>query len=216
MAVEDDLRGERRVPGHLDGHMTPLRVHDVERVVVHVRGLLRDVADDAAGCRAGDLPYPGRRLRGQHQEHPRAHLVRGQVVLGDQVLALPGLAVDDRDAVRVRPRFQPAGEPAREPHQVSVVRLLIAAIVKAPPPSPEPARVMPQREVGVQHDPVHAVIGASQQIAVPLAEVIGHAPTVRISGASRQPDRSPQPDCPEGATPSGRSPGRSVVHLGGP
>jgi hypothetical protein len=48
VAVEDDLRRERRVPRHLDRHMTPGRVHDVKRVVVHKRGLLRDVADHAA------------------------------------------------------------------------------------------------------------------------------------------------------------------------
>lgn len=34
VAVEDDLRGERRMPGHLDRHMAPLWVHDVEGVVV--------------------------------------------------------------------------------------------------------------------------------------------------------------------------------------
>ena len=55
---------------------------------------------------------------------------------------------------------------------------------------------MPEGEIGIQHDPVHAVIAASQQIAIPGAEIIGHPPTV---GAARA---SPQPDCPEGATPS--------------
>jgi hypothetical protein len=30
VAVEDDLRAERRMPRHLDRHMTPLRVDDVE------------------------------------------------------------------------------------------------------------------------------------------------------------------------------------------
>ena len=95
--VEDDLRRERRVPRHLDRHVAPGRVHDVKRVVVHIRGLLRQAGDGAAG-RAGDLPHARRGLRGQHQEHSRAHLVGGQVLLGDQVLALPGLAVDDRDA----------------------------------------------------------------------------------------------------------------------
>ena len=30
VAVEHDLRGERRVPGHLDRHVSPLRTHDVE------------------------------------------------------------------------------------------------------------------------------------------------------------------------------------------
>jgi hypothetical protein len=76
----------------------------------------------------------------------------------------------------------------------------------APPPGPEPARVVPQREEGVQHDPVHAVIGAGQQIPVPLAEVISHAPNV--PGSPRPVSRTARR-----ATPSGRSPGRSVVSL---
>ena len=147
VAVEDDLRGERRVPGHLDRHMTPLGVHDVEAVVVDVRRLLRDVADHPGGLRAADLPHARRRLRGQDQEHPRpGRRVRGQVLLGDQVLALPGLAVDHRDAVGLAPRLDPAGEPARHPHQVRVVQLLVGAVVQPPPPGPEPARVVPQRE----------------------------------------------------------------------
>src|SRR6266566_2700848 len=129
------------------------------------------------------------------------------MLLGDPVLALPGRAVDDRDAVRARPRLDPAGEPAREPHQVRVIQLIVGAVVPPPPPGPEPARVVPQAEVGLQHNPVHAVIAAGQQIAIPLGEVIGHPPTVRIAGISRQ------PDCPKGATPSGRSPGRSVATL---
>src|ERR1700756_2612428 len=40
----------------------------------------------------------------------------------------------------------------------------------APPPGREPAGAMPQRVVRVQHDPVHAVIRAGQQVPVPLGE----------------------------------------------
>src|SRR4029078_4537658 len=36
VAVADDLRAERRMPRHLDRHMTPHRIHDVERIVVDV------------------------------------------------------------------------------------------------------------------------------------------------------------------------------------
>jgi Transposase domain (DUF772) len=46
--IDKDLRRERRVRRHLDRHMTPGRVHDVKRVVVHKRDLLRDVADQPA------------------------------------------------------------------------------------------------------------------------------------------------------------------------
>ena len=36
VAIEDDLRAERRVPRHLDRDVSPHRIHDVERVVVDV------------------------------------------------------------------------------------------------------------------------------------------------------------------------------------
>jgi hypothetical protein len=178
VAVEDHLRGKRRVPRHLDRHMTPLRVHDVEAVVIDERPLLRDVADDAAGLRSADLPHARRRLRHQDHEHARAHGVGGQVLPGDQVLTLPGLAVDDRDAVRASPRPDPAGEPPGHPHQVRVIQIIVGAAVQPPPPEPEPGRIMPQREIGIQHDPVHAVIRAGQQVPVTLGEVISHTPAV--------------------------------------
>ncbi len=122
----------------------------------------------------------------------------GQVLLGDPVLALPGLAVDDRNPVGGAPRLDPAGEPASHPHEVRVIELVIAAVVQPPPPAPEPARPAAERKVRLQDNPVHAVVAAAEKIAVPLGEVIGHPPTLRISGASRQPDCSPQPDCPKG------------------
>ena len=110
----------------------------------------------------------------------------GQVLLRDPVLALPGLAVDHRDAVRGRPGPHPAGEPARQPHQVRVLQLRIRITVPAPPPGPEPARAMAQRVIRVQHDPVHAVIAARQQVPVPFGEVISHALTVEATRTSDQ------------------------------
>ena len=69
--------------------------------------------------------------------------VLGQVLLGDLMLALLGLAIDHRNPVRLRGRSHPAGEPAGEPHQMRVVQLLIAVAVPTPPPHPEAARRMP-------------------------------------------------------------------------
>ena len=122
----------------------------------------------------------------EDHEHPRAHGVFGEVFLGDLVLALPALAVDDRDPVCSGPGPHPAGEPARQPHQVRVIQLRIRIAVPPPPPGPEPARVMAQRVIRVQHDPVHAVIRAGQQVPVPFGEVIGHALTVEATRTSFQ------------------------------
>jgi len=208
VAVEHHLSPERRVPGHLDGQVAEGRVHDVKAVVVDVLPLLLDIRDDPAGG-AAHLPHRRRRLRRQDQEHPRDDHVRLQVLLSDQVLTLPGLAEDQRNPVRGRPGLDPAGEPARHPHQVRVIELVVAAAVQPPPPCPQPARVDPHREPGVQHHPVHAVIAASDQVAVTRGEVISHAPNVPACAlAVSRTARS--------ATPSGRSPGRSVALLSVP
>ena len=99
----------------------------------------------------------------------------GQVRLGDAVLALPGLAEDNRHRVGRAPRLDPPGEPARHPHQVGVVQLGVAVAVPAPPPGAKPARVVPEREERVEHDPIHTVIPARHQIRIPKAELVfGH------------------------------------------
>ena len=103
----------------------------------------------------------------------------GQVRLGDAVLALPGRAEDHRHPVGRAPRLDPAGEPARHPHQVGVVQLGVAVAVPAPPPGAKPARVVPEREERVEHDPIHAVIAAGHQIRIPQAELVaGHQPNL--------------------------------------
>lgn len=103
----------------------------------------------------------------------------GQILLGDAVLALPGLAEHHRHVVRRAPRLDPPREPARHPHQVGVVQLGVAVVVPAPPPHPQPARVVTEREERVEHDPIHAVIAAGQQIPVAKAEIVGHRQTLR-------------------------------------
>src|SRR6266849_951786 len=111
--------------------------------------------------------------------------MRAKVLLRDQVLAFPRRAVDHRDGVAGGPGPDPPGEPARQAHQVSVVqhriRLRVTAPDQPPPPGPEPARAAAQRIVGVQHDPVHAVIRAGQQPRIPRREVISHALNVPLS-----------------------------------
>src|SRR5258708_39758400 len=108
-----------------------------------------------------------------------------RVLLGDQVLAFPRRAVDDRDGVVSGPGPDTPREPPRQPHQVSVVqhriRLRVTAPDQPPPPGAEPARAAAQRIAGVQHDPVHAVIRAGQQPCIPRREVISHALNVSLS-----------------------------------
>ena len=132
--------------------------------------------------RAGALHLPHRRRGPGHQdhEHPGPHGVGGQVLLGDAVLALAALAVDDRDPRRLGPGPHPTGEPPRHAHQVGVVELLVAVAVQPAPPGPEPARGA-ERHVGVEHDPVRAVVAAGHEVAVTGTEFVNHTATVGLA-----------------------------------
>ena len=104
-----------------------------------------------------------------------------------------------------------AGEPAGHPHQMRIVQLIVAIPMQPPPPHPKPARVVPQREVGVEHDTVHAVIAARQKIIIAFGELIKHRDTVVIPPLPRSPTADA---APPGAIPSERSLGRDVGLLG--
>src|SRR5215472_8540043 len=81
-------------------------------------------------------------------------------------------------------------EPAGQPHQVGVFERLIRSRQR-PPPHPEPARIMAHAEIGVQNDPVDAIVTAAQQIAIESAQPVRHARQVigRLPAASNCPAR---------------------------
>ena len=111
-----------------------------------------------ASCRCGSAspPRPAPAPWRPGPEEPVSGLVAGQVVIRDLVLGVADLAVHDRNALGLASCPHASGEAAGHPHQVSIVELVIAA-VEGPPPGPEAARGVAHPEVGVDHDPVHAV-----------------------------------------------------------
>ena len=121
--------------------LPPVRVFDVERVVVDVFDL-RFKVDDPALLRPRHLPHQCRRFTDQDQEQPSPYLVGEQVLLGDPMLALTPTAVDDRDPIGLGRRPQAAGEAASHAHQVGAIEFLIGAVVELSPPDPEAARVV--------------------------------------------------------------------------
>jgi hypothetical protein len=89
-------------------------------VVDELSGLL-EVVDHAL---RGPVDLPNQRRRPGHQDQEHAHpdlRMLSQILLGDPMLAFPGLAIDHRNPVRLCRGTQSAGEPAREPHQMRVV-----------------------------------------------------------------------------------------------
>src|SRR5713226_7855664 len=156
--VQDDLRAERGMAGHLDGDVAPVGVHDVEGLVIHVWQLVGQV--DATPARALDIPDRGYRAGDQDHEQPTADGVLGEIVLGDVMLALPAAAVDDGDVVRLGEPSNAAAKAASQTHEVRVVELVLGAAHQSPPPQPKPAGRVAQRVVGVQNNAIDTVVSA--------------------------------------------------------
>ena len=67
---------------------------------------------------------------------------------------------------------------------MGVVQLGVTAAMPASPLDPKPARGPADREVGVEHHPVDAVVVALQQIPVPSRELVFHSVTVGLELAA--------------------------------
>lgn len=165
MAVQDHLGRERRMPADLDGDMPPVTVENMKRVVVHVRRLPLKVIIR--------LYVPHRCLgsTGQDQKQTFGDRRLGQIIVGDVMLALPCRTIDDRNAVRFGVASNTSTEPAGQPHQMGIVQRLVRS-GERPPPHAETARAMPHPEIRVQNDAVYAIVAATQQFLVELAQTI--------------------------------------------
>ena len=70
VAVEDDVRPERRMAGHLDGQVPPLGIPDVKRVVIDEGPLLEQLGDLAVDPLL-DLPDRGWGAGDQDRKRPQ-------------------------------------------------------------------------------------------------------------------------------------------------
>ena len=164
VTVQDDHGVERRVRTEADDHMTPLAIHDVERVMVHPRpGLLPlDVADPSVR-RLHDVPHVPWCPPDDDEEHPFAARIRRDVLLRDPLIPLTCLAVDDGHILPLRPAANLAGEASGNPHQARVVQTVIRSF-PPPPEGSEPSGCLSDLEVRSEHHPVHAVVAAIEKL----------------------------------------------------
>src|SRR6266480_3630376 len=99
------------------------------------------------------------------------------------MFALASFAVDEEDAVGLGEGPNPPSETAGQADQMGVVERVVMATMPGPPPHPETARGVANRQVGVEHQSVHTVIGPFQQILVLSGPVVfrAHAANLRES-----------------------------------
>ena len=64
-------------------------------------------------------------------------------------------------------------ETVGHPHQVGILKSFVRP-GQRPPPHPKSTGTMPHAEVGVQNDPIHAIVAAAQEILIQSAQPIRH------------------------------------------
>lgn len=157
--------------GHLDGEMAPVRVQDVEGVVVDVRFPDLDILDLALG-RPPHIPNRRHGSRHQNQKHPMHRGVLAEVLLGDAVLLFLRAAIHDGNAVGLGERSHAATEAPCHSHPVAVVQFFFGAVVHSPPPTAKATGRIAEPEIGIQHDAVHTLVAAVEKLAVVTTQLI--------------------------------------------
>jgi hypothetical protein len=98
VAIQDHLGPEGRIAAHADGHVAPVRIHQMKVVVLDEWPLLAMAYfDDPAVSSARDFPYRRSRAGGDHQKQAAELRIGGQVRRSQFVFALTSLRFDDLD-----------------------------------------------------------------------------------------------------------------------
>ena len=206
VAVENDLGIERRMRTEANDQVTPFRIHDVEVIVINIGVRLLGAYVDAALTEASDLPYRCRRPAIKNAEHSTAVWVGRHILVGHFVLAFPPTALQERNAVLLGVCPHPAGKAAGIAHHHRLVKLLVAA-VHLSPPCAEAARRLAQDVIGIQYNPIHAVVLPVEDFPIAFRELVSgfHDSSIAQGGSADLrlliSDLSPRPGLPANAGP---------------
>ena len=89
------------------------------------------------------------------------------------MLALSCHTVNDRDAMRFRIAAHAPTEPARQPHQMGVIKGFVRTSER-PPPDAETTGTVRHPKIGIQNNAIHAIVAAAQQISIELTQSVHH------------------------------------------
>jgi len=171
MPVKDNLGSKRGMGTEFDRQVSPLRVQDMEGIMIDVRDFALDVRDsllgpvhveNRCGCKSSD-----------DVEDPAEGKVLGQMRFGQFMLLFPLSALDQGNPLFLSISMNPAAKAACEPHQMGIVKILIASPQPTPPRAESSFRLS-QNEVGVQDNPIHTIIGPVKIRLIGLAEFVRH------------------------------------------
>ena len=157
---------------HFDGEVSPLRVDNVEMVVIDERPVFRPAQHHFTGVIVFGLPDQGRSFGHEYGKDPSELGIGGAKLFGLDVLGfVAAVKVAQRDFV-----FAGIGmdAPGKVPRQLAQSLLGQLRVGKEPvPPGQKATAGLAQREVATQANVIHTVVGATEQIRHVGREVVG-------------------------------------------
>jgi hypothetical protein len=169
MTVEDHLSSEGRMRAEFDGQMPPLRVYDMKRILIDIRGLGLDVGDPL--WRAMDLENGHRCQSSDDTEDASKTGIFGDMLFGQFMLPFSTLTVNHRNALRFGISVNPSAKSTRESHEMGIVQILIVSSQLAPPGSESSSR-LGQDEIGIEHNAINTIICALKILLIGVAELV--------------------------------------------
>ena len=172
MPIERNLQAKGRMTAHLDGEVPPLRVNNVEMVVIDQRPVFRPAQHHFAVAIVFGLPDQGWSFGDENSKHPSELGIDGAKFFGLGVL---GFVADGKVAQR---NFMFAGigmhAPGKVPRQRAQSLLRQQRVGKEfVPPGQKATAGLPQWEVAANRNAIHTVVGATEQIRHVGREIVG-------------------------------------------
>ena len=180
MPIERNLQAKGRMAAHFDGEMSPLRVDNVEMVVIDQRPVFGPAQHHFAGVIVFGLPDQGRSFGDENGKDPSELGIDGAKCFGLGVL---GFVADIKVAQR---NFMFAGigmdAPGKVPRQLAQSLLVQLRVGKEPvPPGQKATAGLAQREVAAQGNAIRAVVGPAKPVRHVGREVVRSCHAPRLS-----------------------------------
>ena len=171
MTIEDDLgiKGRMRTQPNVD--VAPVCIHDVKRIMIHIRIGLFFANVDLPVIEVFNLHHRGWSPVDEDAKNTLEQRIFGDILLGNVVLAITGLAINQWNLVFLGIGTDATAEATGKAHQVGVVKILIATGQPAPPGA-EAAAGLSQDKVCVDTDAIDAIICAVKMLHVVLCKRI--------------------------------------------
>jgi hypothetical protein len=172
MPIERNLQAKGRMAAHLDGEVSPLRVHNMEMVVIDQRPALGPTQYHFAVAIVFGLPDQGRSFGNEYGKDTSEVRVGGAKLFGLGVLGLvAGGKIAQRDLMFAGIGMHAPGKVPRQLAQSLLAQLRVGK--KLVPPGQQPPAGLAQREVAAHANAIYTVVGATEQIRHVGREVVG-------------------------------------------